>query len=407
MNHRSCQRGAATLGISALLLLAVSLAVLYANRGLIFEQRGSANQYRAMRAFEMAEAGLEWATAMLNDPRALDATCTPAAGGRPFRERYAPAFLPLVLAPVAGERPACRLDGAGLVCACVQAGEAPDLGSASEPTFGLDFAAVPQDAASVRVTAHGCTSPGEPCVPGSAETVDAEAKASAVLKLRPLLRAMPVAALTAGGAVELAQPITLSNPDVNTALLIDAGASVTLAEGTTLTGPDGTPGKHLLAAHDLALDAAARQDLFVAFFGMTAQRFSQAAPVRSVGGTTPAERAAAVLAAYHDGQVAFRLDGDVEFDAASLGMPDRPLLIVTAHRVTCSQPCRLYGLLYGEMPAREEDDLRNVSVVGAVITRGLHRQSGGGAVAYDRAVLEALRLGTAMLVRVPGSWKDY
>ena len=49
-----------------LLFFIISLVAAYAGRNLIFEQKTSANQYRATQAFEAAEAGLEWALAMLN-----------------------------------------------------------------------------------------------------------------------------------------------------------------------------------------------------------------------------------------------------------------------------------------------------------------------------------------------------
>ncbi len=61
-----------------LLFFIISLVAAYAGRSLIFEQRTSANQYRATQAFEAAEAGLEWALAMLNGGR-ISATCLPSA----------------------------------------------------------------------------------------------------------------------------------------------------------------------------------------------------------------------------------------------------------------------------------------------------------------------------------------
>ncbi len=74
------QRGAASLAVTLLLLFSVTLAVFFANRSLIFEQKTSANQLRATVAFEAAEAGLEWAIAQINDPPVLQAapSCAPA-----------------------------------------------------------------------------------------------------------------------------------------------------------------------------------------------------------------------------------------------------------------------------------------------------------------------------------------
>ena len=71
--HPARQRGAAALVVSMLLLFGMTLIAFFVNRGMIFEQRTSANQYRSTKAFEMAEAGLEWAVARLNTESAIAA----------------------------------------------------------------------------------------------------------------------------------------------------------------------------------------------------------------------------------------------------------------------------------------------------------------------------------------------
>lgn len=57
------QQGAATIFITIVLLLAVGLIALYANRGAIMEQRLAANEIRAKQAFAAANAGLDAALA--------------------------------------------------------------------------------------------------------------------------------------------------------------------------------------------------------------------------------------------------------------------------------------------------------------------------------------------------------
>ena len=55
----------ATLFVSIIALLLITLATLFANRNAIFEQVNSANHYRYSQAFEAAEGGLEYALAWL------------------------------------------------------------------------------------------------------------------------------------------------------------------------------------------------------------------------------------------------------------------------------------------------------------------------------------------------------
>ena len=143
---RASQQGAAALAVVMILLLAMTILAAFENRSLLFEQRSSANQYRSTIAAETAEAGLEWAQALLNDGRRLDAYCLPAADQpTSFRERYVPKSAPdAAIAPVTTVRPGCSLGATGLSCHC------PDAGGSAEwngngPSFTVEFAAVSGD----------------------------------------------------------------------------------------------------------------------------------------------------------------------------------------------------------------------------------------------------------------------
>ncbi|HSN31537.1 MAG TPA: PilX N-terminal domain-containing pilus assembly protein, partial [Ideonella sp.] len=274
------QRGVAALGVALLLLSTMALVALFANRSLLFEQKSAANQTRATRAFELAEAGLEWATAMLNDPRPVDATCTPTAAGLSFRDRYlggGGAF-----APVTTARPSCRIAQGALACSCPEPGNDPALGSGDEPSFGVAFAPVAGDGDSVQLTAWGCTGQSTRCVPGSAQqSADAAAKAGVALKLRPLLRALPVAAVTAAGTVQLGAA-RLANLDLAShGALVVAGRAIDAATATLQTLA-GSPAANTLYAGDAALDRLLAQAtdggaVFNASFGMSPERYRAAA----------------------------------------------------------------------------------------------------------------------------------
>ena len=82
------EHGAASLAVVLVLFFIVAMVAAYTNRNLIFEQRTSANSYRSARALAAAEAGIDWAVAMLNGG-AIDAQC--AASSAPngdFKTRY-------------------------------------------------------------------------------------------------------------------------------------------------------------------------------------------------------------------------------------------------------------------------------------------------------------------------------
>ena len=403
---RRNQRGVGALAVTMLLLFTMTLIALFANRSLLFEQKSSANQYRSTRAFEMAEAGVEWATAMLNDPRPIDARCVAAASGMSFRDKYLPHDTSFKFTPVTNVRPGCLASGDSLACACPQSGETTDLGGVNDASFSVTLASVTGDPGSVQVTASGCTGQGTQCVPGSAHGAsDATARISVVLKLKPLLRVIPAAAVTAGGAVDLGGALALSNFDFGSnGALVHAGLGITIGSSVTLATLPGSPSLNALIGNDASLDSGA---MFNAFFGTTLDRFKIAGPVRRISADSPTARAAALRAAYEQGHSAFHVDGELQFDPAAVGSAARPVLIVSAHPLGCSGPCEVHGLIYTDVAARDATDLANVSINGAVVTRGQHNQAAGVAIAYQATTLQTLRHRTGMLVRVPGSWRDF
>src|SRR5213595_1369866 len=121
MNTPVKQRGAASLVVAMVLLFGMTLVAFFANKSMLFEQRTSANHYKATKAFEMADAGVEWAIARLNDPIKLITapSCTAvvgAAAGVSFRDRYVRptaaggAHTAGWLNPVSDAYPGCRID---------------------------------------------------------------------------------------------------------------------------------------------------------------------------------------------------------------------------------------------------------------------------------------------------------
>ena len=129
-NTRFKQRGAAALAVSMVLLFAMTVVAFFANRSMIFEQRTSANQVRYTKGFEVADAGIEWAIARLNDPLTLAAaSCVPdgsTAGLLSFRDRYlqptaSDATHPTGwFNPVTTVYPGCQIDpsNGNLTCGC-------------------------------------------------------------------------------------------------------------------------------------------------------------------------------------------------------------------------------------------------------------------------------------------------
>ena len=174
-------QGVASLGIIVVWLVAASLVVLYANRVLIFEQRASANQVRSAQAFEAAEAGIEWALALLSHPGPVDSQCRPtdATGARTLRERLIQVDAGTGRVSAGPAQAGCsRASGGAWQCSCPDSGSpvwAP--GAVAANAFSLRVEAG-QRAGSFGLVATGCANATGPCAPGMA---DAQAQVGTVL----------------------------------------------------------------------------------------------------------------------------------------------------------------------------------------------------------------------------------
>ena len=150
LHNARAQRGVATLVVVMVLFFIISLVAAYTNRNLLFEQRTSANQYRSTQSHEAAQAGIEWAVAMLNSGR-ITTACTPStsAGDTNFRQRYLTIGANGVIsanASASGSVPylsaRCVFNGNGWNCDCPADGTpAPTVptGAGAFPAYGMRF----------------------------------------------------------------------------------------------------------------------------------------------------------------------------------------------------------------------------------------------------------------------------
>ncbi|MFN0184962.1 MAG: PilX N-terminal domain-containing pilus assembly protein [Aquabacterium sp.] len=419
---RMRQRGAAALTVVMVLFFIMALVAGYSSRNLIFEQKTSANTYRATQAMEAAEASIEWAITMLNGGR-ITATCTPSAnnGDNTFRERY----LTLmddghvdfrrwmkngVEAPlVAG----CVRGAAGLVCSCPTAADPTLVAPAQQPAPAYALAFENADApGTVRILAAGCSfigSDGRQClgVPsGSVSDTDADA-VSQIIGQVALVRALPappVAALTAGNRIQAAGVLEVSNVDPKTGITVRSATSVVAATPRYVL-PAGTPGDGKVTDDAALLSLVAADRLFVSLFAMDRATFRrQPAAVRvdcpqSCGG----DRLATAVA-NNPGRVIW-VQGDIDLDQdGALGSAAQPTMVLVDGRATLSAQVVLTGLLH----ARNVDwnATPGSAVIGAVVAEGDFIATTDARVAYDAAVLDLIRRGHGSYVRVPGSWWD-
>jgi hypothetical protein len=431
------QRGAASLVVTLILLFGMTLIAFYANRSFIFEQRTSANQYRATKAFEMADAGIEWALGAINSGLPVNASCQPAAAGTPsFRARYinptaADATHPTGWLNVnTAAFPGCHLNPAGVsTCSCPAAGPAFLAGSVPDdrPRFGVAFRAVGGDPVAVEIISRGCTNT-DSCDPLAADaaTSDATAVVRVLVRVAPAIPAGPAAALTTGAAAALGGSLTVVNTHApSNGVTIHSGTAVNQGSGTIAVTLPGTPPRSSILDNDPTLHnltLASEDAFFSAFFGSTLSHYRNDDP--SVIRINCSSLQAAACGSLVVAQIAtgverprFYIDGDVSFNFGNvpskvLGSATSPVTIVTSGNLEFKSDLTVYGLVYAATATAidtwDATGLGGGTVFGAFISRGSFEKSGGGnlSLVYDPSLWGGTAPPNGRLVRVPGSWRD-
>lgn len=440
MKNTSCARqsGAAALAVSMLLLFASSVVVFYLNRGLIFEQKTSANQLRSTSAFEVAEAGVEWATGMLNRPYDIDANCNLLATANvSFLRRYIQTGYPTNtgVAVTTNTFPGCKIDGTTLTCRCPTPSGAEQVanpGAALQASFTVAFAAVNNpatgvvDPTAVRVTSTGCTPQAGMCKPltGSAATTgasDANAAVSVILKLNPTLRAAPSAALTCGTSCGVGGSYDIYNYEVSSnGYLVNAGTAITQGNGTTYRTIPGQPVQNALIPNDPSLVALSSSDptctnsaMFNAYFGSTLAIYAASPEVKTLAGcNNPSTCGALVNTAYNEGWRSFYfpdgmdLNNSAPFTVLGLAAAGQGVNLVSPGAININGNITINGLLFSNSSNFNDLGTGTSNINGAIISCAAYNNNGSGTLSYNSAALGGTGLRPGLMMRVPGSWRD-
>jgi len=409
----------------------MALVAAYTNRNLMFEQRTSANSYRAERAITAADAAADWALAMLNTGR-IDAQCRPStvATDTDFRTRY------LTLDPVSGGYsvvsqssdpfyPGClmtRGDNPSLSCACPTAAlkttsiDAPSgyLATSFRVGFGMQSGQSFTSPGAVILQVRGCSNSGDGAgacqSKAAAPTVDAVSLVRANIGLLRALPAAPLAAITSGTTATAATAVVaVSNPDPNTGITVHAGGVVDMA-ASTFTVPAGATGDGLRYSDTALKTLADGTRFFDTLFGMAPDFYKkQPGVVRitcpNTGCTLSNLTDANWLTGYPGRTVV--VDGDLAIDTAlattTVGSTTTPVMLVVTGDLTWTQQMDFTGFIYARN-ITVSGSAASSTVRGALVTAQAFTSSVAMTVAYDAAVVNLIAKGFGSFVRVPGGW---
>jgi hypothetical protein len=439
MARGNIPRGAASLIVVMVLFFLLSLVAAYTGRNLIFEQRTSVNHFRAVQAFEAAEAGVEWALAMLNGGRivnsCLEAGATTAETS--FRQRY------LNIDPVTGMitprmtagggmlTPSCVFDGTNWVCSCPDDAAlvtAPILGGGIYPAFRIRFVSTNVVKPGViGIESQGCTRLDPACLGFPATAVESEGRAlvTTFIGLKPALATPPAAALTVTGTVTAGAVVNaynteadrgglalhLGNPPVGNPAVVPV---IDIAP-FVLRGPPGTPSSALAVLTDGSLTelTGAPSRILPVILGTRPNTYRDQPAAVEV--TCPVGDCWTELfdqVARNPGRI-FWIQGDLTLgtagDIGSLPNPANPsvagpVMLVVTGRVRFTTPgVRIFGFVYSQ----NGDWQGNGQIQGAAFIEGNLGATAAPTINVVGSVMDAMRMQSGSFVRIPGSWKDF
>lgn len=432
------ERGLASLIVVSLLFFIISLVAAYTNRNLIFEQRTSGNQYRATQAFEAAEAGVEWALAMLNNGRAtLACNATDDATFTSFRQRYLsidaetgmvqplPNQAAQTQAPplpaIDASWPSCRFDGTNWVCSCPTQGRAalaaaPALGTS--PSFRMRFVQrLSARPGTIWLEVNGCTRSDDACLdfPATGLQGEGRARVEVLLTLKSAAPSTPTAAVTVRGNFNVGgADFGAFNPSAGSSGLavLTGGGPLTNDLVLRLGGAAGAPVTRasLVATGNPALAVSAVPTgarLFSASFGAEAQTYlDQPATLRlNCAVLTCNATLLREVLGRNPGRIIWAQGAVALSGGADLGSASEPVLLIVEGDLSLNN-ITVNGLVYG----RNQDwTLTGASafIRGALVAE--NNLQGGSTidVVHDSQVLSVLRWRHGSFVRVPGSWRDF
>lgn len=432
-------RGAASLVVVMILFFIITLVAAYTSRNLLFEQRTSANQYRATLAFEAADAGVEWAIARLNEGRMND-DCTEllpatAVAAQPsFRERY------LTIDPTTGvigtpdKLAGCVFNGATWVCHCPDTGNpAPTYtttGSGPFPAFWVKFRStqVGGRPGIVRIQVNACTRDDAACLnfTREAQSGDGLATVWSMVSLRSALPTAPAAALTVRGTFSRSggsDPFVTNDDATSGGITIHGGQNVDVSGfANRLTSIPGTPAQLSVIANDLALRLDdltiayatpandGRERMFNSVFGSWSTTYFAQPGVALVNcsGGCDAGNVNAVVNRHPGHAIRVSGPGTLRIDA-NVGSAAAPVLLITDANVAVEfgggSPT-MYGVIYARA-ANWQLEGDGTFLGAAIAEQNFRFEDDDPVITYNRDVIQRVQRLNGSFAKVAGSWRDF
>ncbi len=358
--HR--QRGLATIVVALVLLVGISIVSLFANRVTLFDLRMADNQYKAGKAFQAAEAGLERAIARMQDKAWRDAN---------FIDGNSDGVMP--------DAPATETLG-------------------TDQTHRVTFTRLGGDNKTLRIDSRGCSDACSPCTASCA----GNALVAHILQFKPSLAGVPSAPMTAKGNVQTGGNADIVNTDPSTnGLTVLAGGNTLSVGSATLTSLPGTPPGASVAMNDTTLSSLSDDQFFMEFFGDTKANVQAAAHQVTCSGVCNASLSG------QTGKVIY-VTGNTQISSnITIGSTASPVILIVDGTLHITGNVEIYGIVYCTAIIWDNTGMGTVNIHGGAVAEGSFTGNGTPTITYDKTVMDNLHDALGTYAKVIGSWRDF
>lgn len=361
--HRNKQKGAATLVITILLLVTLTLIVLFAASYIVMRQKIAANSYRTNQALEAAEAGLEFAIPYLQQNSAT-----------------------ILANPVSGFIPAYT------------SSNTQNVTLANNSKFTISYTnPVANNYNLILITVTGTSDDGT-----STRTI------RQMVQFGSLDATTPTSSIASKGSVSMtgSSQITNTNTNVN----IVSGGAVTMSGSAQTNTQNGgsTPGNFGsdIQQNQSSLSNMTTSDFFASYFGASASQVKSSfanyysnSSNTNYSSTLNGKTGTSIWIDQTSGQASIT-------GSTTIGSAANPVIMVVNGDFRISGSIQFYGILYimGDITS---DITGSVQINGSLISQGNLNFTGSTQITYSSAVLNAARQANKYYAKVGGSWKDF
>lgn len=358
-------RGVATLLITLILLLTLTLIVLFAGQFSFFQEKMIANQYKNNQAFQAAEAGLEFAIPYLQ----LNSTVILANKVNGFLTAYADANTQNVT-----------------------------LANGSKYTIVYSNpTANNYDVLKITVT-------------GVSEDNTATRTVSQYVMRGSILANVPTHPLMIQGNVSMIGNSNIIN--TVTSKTIQSGSTVNIqgsSQTTVQTGVGSTPGniRSDVVQNDNSLSTMSPSDFFAKFFGMNGDTVKKNAAFTYTNsqdtnyGDLLAGKLASIIWIDQTGGTA-KITGNVE-----IGSPSKPVVMIVNGNLDLAGSVKIYGFVYQMGGTTATDITGTIDIIGGFATSGSMNMAGNTTLNYNTGIFSNIQNTLTYYAKVPGTWKDF